>query len=119
MISYFYLLNAYTIPISIMKSYNRILAICFAIVTFSFSGISAQDKKALTVDDIMKFREIESPSISNDGQWIVYEARPDRGDPDVMVYSTDGKKKFSIERGENPVLKRCGPFRVTPQQIDE
>jgi hypothetical protein len=70
----------------------------------------AQNKKALTVTDIMKFRQLESPSISNDGQWVVLTARPDRGDPEVQVHSADGKKKYFIPGGEKPVLSNDGKW---------
>ncbi len=65
-----------------MKFFRFLLlsAVAFAIVV----PVSSQDKKALTVTDLMKFRQVESPSISNDGKWVVHTAKPDRGDPDVL-----------------------------------
>ena len=71
---------------------------------------SAQDKKALDVADMMKFRQVQSPSISNDGKWVVHTAAPDRGDPEVLVYSTDGKKSYAIPRGKNPVFSNNGQW---------
>lgn len=109
-----YLFNGFLIPI-IMNSYQRILVPGLLILLVS--GISAQDKKALTVDDLMKFRRIESPSISDEGKWIVYATRPDRGDPEVLVCSTDGKKQYTIERGEKPEISGDGNWVAAIQAV--
>jgi hypothetical protein len=44
--------------------------------------------------------------ISADGAWIAAEERPDRGDGNVRVWSTEGDITFSIERGQNPRISR-------------
>ncbi len=68
----------------------------------------AQGKKALTVTDLMKFRHIKTPLISRHGNWVAYTLKPDRGDPSVLVCSTDGKKEFTIPQGEKPVISNDG-----------
>ncbi len=68
----------------------------------------AQGTKALTVNDMMKFRQIQSPAISPDGQWVLLTARPDRGDPEVQVTSGDGKTFFCLERAEKPAISGDG-----------
>ncbi len=35
--------------------------------------------KPLTVQDIMKFRSIQDAQIAEDGTWIAFTSRPDRG----------------------------------------
>jgi len=85
-------------------------------VVLSFSGFIpalAKQKKALTFQDVMKFREIRDPAISQDGRWIVYSSYPDRGDGQVKVLSADGRKKFTMERGEKPVISRNGRWIAT------
>ena len=92
-----------------MKSVRRpilITALLFTVVLISLS----QDKKALSVTDMMKFRQVQSPTISNDGKWVVHAAVPDRGDPEVLVYSTEGKAKYTIHRGEKPVISNDGQW---------
>ncbi len=85
---------------------NRIPRAFLAIILLlSGSLLSlAQDKKALTVEDMMKFRQINSPLISNDGAWVVYTAKPDRGDPEVVVRSTTGSTEFIMKQAEKPVI---------------
>lgn len=71
-------------------------------------GLAAQEKRAMEVSDIMKFQQLQSPSISLDGQWVAHAAVPDRGDPRVLVYSTDGKVQYEIGGGKDPVISNDG-----------
>ena len=73
------------------------------------SGVLAGDK-ALTYEDLMKFRTIHGASISDDGSWIAYELRPDRGDGQVVARSTDGLTEVRVERGTSPALTTDGHF---------
>jgi dipeptidyl aminopeptidase/acylaminoacyl peptidase len=61
-------------------------------------------KRPLTIQDIMKFKSINDPLISEDGMWVVYNAQPDRGYGEVVVYHMTNKKepfKF-IPLGKKP-----------------
>ncbi|HSR54326.1 MAG TPA: prolyl oligopeptidase family serine peptidase [Acidobacteriota bacterium] len=60
--------------------------------------------KALTVEDMMKFRQVEDPVISKDGTWVAYEARPGRGDGAGYVASVDGATTYSVERGARAAI---------------
>jgi len=64
----------------------------------------AQEKNALTVNDMMRFRQISSSLISDDGAWVVYTAKPDRGDPEVVVRSSTGNTEFIMKQAEKPVI---------------
>ncbi len=100
-----------------MRLHMRFLLL-FAILGISAPFAFSQNKKALTVTDMMKFRQIESPAISNDGKWVLHVAKPGRGDAEVLVYSVDGKKKYTIERGSGPQFSNNGQwvacFRTIP-----
>ena len=58
--------------------------------------------------DIMKFEQVQSPSISQDGRWVVHAAVPDRGDPRVLVYASDGTTQYELKGGKDPVISRDG-----------
>ncbi|NOX38736.1 MAG: S9 family peptidase [Calditrichaeota bacterium] len=66
----------------------------------------ADKKRPLRFEDVMKFRAIHDPVISEDGRWLAFEARPDRGDGEVVVQSLTGKQRYRIERGRKPVFTR-------------
>jgi len=80
-----------------------VLAICLCSI-----GLAAQEKRAMELTDIMKFQQLKAPSISEDGLWVVHAAVPDRGDPRVLVYSSDGKTQYVLEGAKNPVLSKNG-----------
>ena len=62
----------------------------------------------MELTDIMKFQQLRSPSISQDGKWVVHAAVPDRGDARVLVYSSDGKVQYSLEGAKDPVISNDG-----------
>jgi len=87
------------------------------VLLLSCMVVSAQEKRAMDVADIMKFEQVASPSISRDGLWVVHAAVPDRGDPRVLVYSTDGKDQFEIAGGKSPVISGNGEWVAAVQAV--
>jgi len=94
--------------------------LALVIVTLSTSGI-AQRKRALTFQDIMKFNQIESPVISEDGAWVAYAVQPDRGDGEGRVQSTHTSTSYAIPRGGKPVISpdsRWVAMVLKPKALD-
>ncbi|HSL83656.1 MAG TPA: hypothetical protein VLF66_12850, partial [Thermoanaerobaculia bacterium] len=54
--------------------------------------------------DLMKMRTIRGEAISEDGAWVAYELRPDRGDSELVVRSTEGDTAYSVPRGKDPAI---------------
>jgi dipeptidyl aminopeptidase/acylaminoacyl peptidase len=76
---------------------------------FLFLGIflivypsQAAQKKILTFEDIMKFKEIRNPVISESGLWLAYGTQPDRGDGEAVVHGVENGVKYVVERGSRP-----------------
>ena len=63
-------------------------------------------ERAQTLRDDSEFRALRNPVISADGAWMSAEERPDQGDGNVRVSSTEGDVTFTIERGQNPRISR-------------
>ncbi len=74
---------------------------------------AAQQKRALDFTDLMRIRQVEDPSISPDGRWIAFTARPDRGDPEVVVRATDGPRRWTVALGSDPAISDDGAWVVT------
>jgi len=79
-----------------------VLTLAFLIIISGLNSPAAQEKKGLTFQDIMKFRAIADPVISENGLWMAFTAQPDRGDGEVQVESTREDQTFTIERGSKP-----------------
>jgi dipeptidyl aminopeptidase/acylaminoacyl peptidase len=80
------------------------------------AGLS-QDK-ALTFEDMMRFRSIEQPVVSRDGRWVAYGLKPDRGNGEAVVRSTETSKEFRLARGSGPILSNDGRWvavRLRPE----
>jgi dipeptidyl aminopeptidase/acylaminoacyl peptidase len=85
------------------------------------SSAPAAQKKPLTFQDVMKFKHIRSPVISEDGLWIAYAAQPDRGDGEVKIHDIKGGKVFTVERGSSPVISknsRWVAMAVIPKAVE-
>ncbi len=77
----------------------------------------ASQGRPMTVHDMMAFRQIKGAKINPSGQWVAYEARPDRGDGSGWVVSTDGKTRREVKRGRKPVFSEDGKwvaFTIAP-----
>lgn len=85
-----------------MGKYLRFLLPLLALVVGT-TALMAGDR-ALTFQELMKFRQIRKPVISRQGDWIAYQLEPDRGDGEVLVRAVDGSAVFRIERGAAPIL---------------
>ena len=53
----------------------------------------------LELADLMKLRTLYGPVISEDGAWVAYELRPDRGDGELVVRAAEGRRSFAVARG--------------------
>jgi hypothetical protein len=70
--------------------------------------LQGQEGGRLTFQDLMKVRQLRGPSISPDGDWVALTAVPDRGDGEVLVYSTDGQSQYAVPMGAGPVISADG-----------
>jgi dipeptidyl aminopeptidase/acylaminoacyl peptidase len=107
---------------SALKKCKAILSLALLLgFFFSLAWPQARLKKALTFQDMMRFRTIKNPSISEDGLWVAYTAQPDRGDGQVIVQSTQIEKTLTVERGSQPVFSNDGKWAamaLRPKAID-
>ena len=85
----------------------RHLVAVLAVFAVWATALHAGDKP-LTFEDLMKFRQIQDASISEDGAWVAYALIPDRGDGEAVAQSTTSDTIFRIERGDDPVISADG-----------
>ncbi len=93
------------------NSHNRIRICLILVLIFTLvaaGGVSAAEKKALSYQDIMRFKEIHDPVISRDGVWVAYAVQSDRGDGEVIVVRLEDGKQIVVPRGSGPVFAKAG-----------
>lgn len=82
-----------------------LLMIRFLLFAVLFSlpvQLFAQD--VLTFEDVMKFENITTSEISDQGNWLIYGVWPDRGDGFVMAQSVNNQMEYKIELGAEPEI---------------
>ncbi len=80
-----------------------------------------EGKRPFTFEDVMKFRAMRFPIISDDGKWTAFCAIPDRGDQEAIVQSNWDSTKYIIERGNRPVISKLSGWvaaSVLPKAIE-
>ncbi|WP_115717933.1 S9 family peptidase [Gallaecimonas mangrovi] len=72
--------------------------------------------RPVTLQDLMAFKALETPTVAENGKVMAFSAQPDRGDPVGVVRLTDGSKKLTVERGTEPTLTPDGRYVAFWQQ---
>jgi dipeptidyl aminopeptidase/acylaminoacyl peptidase len=52
------------------------------------------------IQDILAWKSIRSPTISNDGLWFAYRLSPQEGDGEVIIRKTKEEKEYTFPAGE-------------------
>jgi len=82
---------------------QSIFTLFFSILFLAnISAASAQGQ--FTFEDVMKFKSINNPVLSANGDWIAFGVWPERGDGEARIKQTDGNIEYAIERGERPQI---------------
>lgn len=78
------------------------VVLAMVLLSLETGPVLSQSKKAMTLLDVMKFKSIQNPVISENGLFVAYAAQPDRGDGEVHVRGIKDGKESVIERGSRP-----------------
>ncbi|MTI88081.1 MAG: S9 family peptidase [Balneolaceae bacterium] len=78
------------------------------ILMFMLISVSAAAQGVLTFEDVMKFEDIGSIELSENGRWAAYEVAPERGDGRVEIISTNGQSTYTLMLSKNPRLTTEG-----------
>jgi dipeptidyl aminopeptidase/acylaminoacyl peptidase len=89
--------------IHIKKILSYILFAC--LILAAYAGAAGQ-KKPLTLQDMMKFKHIRNPVISEDGLWVAFGVQPDRGDGEAKIHGLWSNKVYTVERGSRPAISK-------------
>ena len=82
----------------------------FIFLNFLLFPLWGQSNKALTVQDLMRFKRIEDVVISEKGDWIAYGVEADRGDGEGVVRATSGDVRYRVPRGTKPSISKLGQW---------
>ena len=89
-------------PVS--SRWRWIASLSMVVLALAATTALAQGTKAMTFEDLMKFRAIQRPVIADDGSIVAFGAQPDRGDGEGVVHALAGGQVFRVPRGSAPVI---------------
>ncbi len=95
-----------------MKRFSIFLGLLLPLLCF------AQTKKVLDHAAYDEWRRVSKELISNDGEYIVYNTKPNGyGNEDVRLHSADGESILAYERASNPTFSNNNThviFKIAP-----
>jgi dipeptidyl aminopeptidase/acylaminoacyl peptidase len=66
--------------------------------------------RQLTLNDLLTWKQIRTPQLSNDGKWFVYNLGPNEGDAEVVIRGTGTEaKEWKFPVGDAAALNRGAP----------
>lgn len=83
-----------------------------------FSTSLTQAKRAITFEDILKFKNLTSHHITDNGSWITYRLDVQRGNNTYILQSLETDKKFEFERGNHSQYSQDTKWFVVKTDID-
>lgn len=78
---------------------------------------SATAQDVLSFEDVMKFENISSIELSENGNWVAYEVWPDRGDGRVEVKNINGERMYVITLGASPSITPDGDWVAALRRV--
>lgn len=79
-------------------------------------SLAGQEKRAMTIEDVMNFHHMQSPVINSDGSNVAYSVSPDRGDGYGVLVSSGGNELLRVERAVNPRFSADGNWLLFTQK---
>lgn len=75
------------------------LFLLFPIAFISVTKAQTTIKKSLTTNDFASWKVLNNPIVSSDGKYSAFEINPQKGDGNLVLKPTDGKKEELMPRG--------------------
>jgi len=93
---------------------NRLITLIALSIIASglFSIASAQERRALTVDDIVKWNRITERKISDDGKYISVIKEPWKGTAEAMLFDRKGSSLFTADSVKGTFFTPDGEFYI-------
>ncbi len=93
------------------KAVAKRIFVFIPFILFSIS-IKAQEKKVISFDEMLSWRSIDKSAITNDGNFVVYEMAPLKGNSVVIIHNTKANTNDTLIRAKNFSLSPDGSFII-------
>src|SRR5512137_2184735 len=81
------------------------LVLALALVAWQSARLAAlpegaAPKPAMTLADVLAWKSLYNPALSDDGKWLAYRVSPTEGDSEVVVRALQGDKEYRFGCGD-------------------
>ncbi len=108
--------------ISKIKGITGKAVLLYSVLILSFFQLNAEGDKYFSFEDVMHFKALRGEKVSDDGRWVSYYTRPDRGDTKAYIQATTNDSiKYEINRGAAAQISTNGEWAavtVLPDAVD-
>jgi dipeptidyl aminopeptidase/acylaminoacyl peptidase len=102
---------------SARKSTYPLFVICLCLIWAGLVPAAAPGTRTLTFQDLMKFRAIQTPALSENGAVVAYALQPDRGDGEAVVHSLVSNRTIRVPLGGQPVIAKNSRWVAMPVKL--
>jgi hypothetical protein len=99
------------------KSVHPVWIALVCLVLAGLAPAAAPGTKTITLQDLMKFRAIQTPTLSDNGTAVAYALQPDRGDGEAVVHALSTGKTIRVPRGGQPAISKNSRWAAMPVKI--
>jgi len=99
------------------KSVHPVLIALVCLVLAGLAPAAAPGTKTITLQDLMKFRAVQTPTLSENGTVVAYALQPDRGDGEAVAHVLSSGKTIQVPRGGQPVISKNSRWTAMPVKI--
>src|ERR1039457_2025384 len=85
------------------------------LAAFLISALPGWAQKPIQLADILSWKRIQAPAVSNDGEWLAYRVSPAEGDAEVVICNLKTGKELRFPIGD-PGAAAPAPDAATPPQ---
>ena len=71
-----------------------IVSLCLGSSAFTYAQ---HNKRPMTWDDVLAWKQVSDKTISDDGKWVACKINPLKGDATVKLYNDRGVEKMSFQ----------------------
>src|ERR1035441_10377984 len=70
------------------------------LAAFLISALPGWAQKPIQLADILSWKRIQAPAVSNDGEWLAYRVSPAEGDAEVVIRNLKTGKELRFPIGD-------------------
>jgi dipeptidyl aminopeptidase/acylaminoacyl peptidase len=93
-----------------LRASRRLAVLCLVLTVSTFVDATSQAARRMDFHQLMRVRKIVQASISENGDWVGYVLRPDRGDGAALVVDRRGHHEQRVDGASAVELSADGSF---------